>query len=163
MLAKGTGIATLVEPKSDVKDAFVKEIEKCMLSNKKAKAQLIKAFKKQSKPDGKRITGKVVCKIAAKRLLNKALQMRKEHAGSLLKTTRTIQGMIIGEKKDFGVGCHMASTEPFFYDTAYKHVKKDCALPIDENGKCVLANVVNTQCEGKKTKYQNPSHEMRMH
>ena len=36
----------LVEPKSDVKDTFVKEVEKCMLSNKKAKAQLIKAFKK---------------------------------------------------------------------------------------------------------------------
>ena len=113
--------------------------------------------------DGKRVTRKVVCKIVAKRLLNKALQMRKEHAGSLLKTTRTIQGMTIGEKKDFGVGCHMASTEPFFYDTAYKHVKRDCALPINENGKCVLANVVNTQCKGKKTKYQNPFHEMGMH
>ena len=36
----------LVEPKSDVKDTFVKEIEKCMLNNTKAKAQLIKAFKK---------------------------------------------------------------------------------------------------------------------
>ena len=54
---------TLVEP--DVKDTFVKEIEKCMLNNIKAKAQLIKAFKKQNKPDGKRVTGKVVCKIAA--------------------------------------------------------------------------------------------------
>ena len=95
----------MVEPKSDVKDTFVKEVEKCMLSNTKAKA--LKLLKKQSKPDSKRVTGKVVCKIAAKRL---PLQMRKEHAGSLLKTTRTIQGMTIGEKKDFGVGCHMAST-----------------------------------------------------
>ena len=40
--------------------------------------------------------------------------MPKEHAGSLLKTTRTIQGMTIGEKKDFGVGCHMAPPNPSF-------------------------------------------------
>ena len=118
----------MAEPKSDVKDTFVKEIEKCMLNNKKVKAQLIKAFKKQSEPDGKRVTGKVVCKIAAKRLLNKAVQMRKEHAGSLLKTTRTIQGMTIGEKKDFGVGCHMASIEPFFYDTSMSKETVPCQL-----------------------------------
>ena len=55
----------LVEPKSDVKDTFVKDIEECMLNNKKAKAQLIKAFKKQNKPDSKRVTGKVVCKISS--------------------------------------------------------------------------------------------------
>ena len=83
-------------------------------------------------------------------LLNKALQMRKEHAGSLLKTTRTIQGMTIGEKKDFGVGCHMASTEPFFYDTAYKHVKRDYALPIDENG--VFWPMLSTQSVRVKKK-----------
>ena len=36
----------LVEPKPDVKDTFVKEIEKHMLRDKKAKAQLMQAFKK---------------------------------------------------------------------------------------------------------------------
>ena len=78
----------MVEPKSHVKDTIVKETEKCKLSNKTAKAQPIKVFKKQNKPDGKRITGKMVCKVAVKRLLNKVLQMRKEHAGSLLNYTR---------------------------------------------------------------------------
>ena len=136
-----------------VKDTFVKEIENQMLCNKKIKAQLIKAFKKLNKPDGKRVTGKVVCKIAAKRLLNKSLQMRKEHAGSLLKTTRTIQGMTITESKDFGEGCHMATTEPYFYVSAYQHVKREYALPIDE---CVLANEVNIPREGKKQSTKNP-------
>ena len=55
-----------------------------MLGDRKAKAQMIEAFKKQNKPDGKRVTGRIVCEVAAKRLLNKALQMCKEHAGSLL-------------------------------------------------------------------------------
>ena len=33
----------------------------------------------------------------------------------------------------------MASTEPFFYDSAYKLVKKEYALPIDTNGRCITA------------------------
>ena len=34
----------------------------------------------------------------------------------------------------------VASTEPFFYDSAYKLVKKEYALPIDTNGRCITAN-----------------------
>ena len=33
----------------------------------------------------------------------------------------------------------MAITEPFFYDSAYKLVKKEYALPIDTNGRCITA------------------------
>ena len=101
------------------------------------------------------MTSTVVCKIAAKRLLSKALQLRKEHAGSLLKTTKTVQGMVIAEK-DFGEGCHMATTEPYFYDSAYQHIKRDHALVIDENGKCLLANEVNTEREDKKHGTKKP-------
>ena len=31
------------------------------------------------------------------------------------------------------------ATEPFFYDSAYKLVKKEYALPIDTNGRCITA------------------------
>ena len=41
-----------------------------------------------------------------------------------------MQSMELTDKNDFGDGCHMASTEPFFYDSAYKLVKKEYALPI---------------------------------
>ena len=53
-----------------------------------------------------------------------------EHAGSLLQAARLVQSMELTDKNDFGDGCHMASTEPFFYDSAYKLVKKGYALPI---------------------------------
>ena len=88
------------------------------------------------------MTGKAVCHVAAKKLLNKALQVRKEYAGSLLKTVKTVQSLQISGAEDFGEGCHTASTEPFFYDSAYKPVKRDYALPIDECGKCVLATEI---------------------
>ena len=39
--------------------------------------------------------------------------------------------MELTDKNDFGDGCHMTSTEPYFYDSAYKLVKKEYALPID--------------------------------
>ena len=33
--------------------------------------------------------------------------------------------MELTDKNDFGDGCHMASTEPYFYDSAYRLVKKE--------------------------------------
>ena len=76
------------------------------------------------------MTGKAVCSsVAAKRLVTEALQVRKEHAGSLLKIVRTVQSMQINGAEDFGEGCHTASTEPYFYDSAYERVKRDYALP----------------------------------
>ena len=83
-----------------------------------------------------------MCRVAAKKLLNKALHIRREHAGSLLKAARLVQSMELTDKNDFGDGCHMASTEPFFYDSAYKLVKRECYLPIDTHGRCVIAKKV---------------------
>ena len=81
-----------------------------MCSDVKSKRQLIKTFKELNGIK-KRVTGIAVSRIAAKRLLNTALQIRKEHARTLIKTTRTIQSMQICDTKDFGEGCHMASTD----------------------------------------------------
>ena len=89
-----------------------------------------------------RVMRKAVCRVAAKRLLNKSLQTRREFVGSLLKACRLIKRLKIDGKEDFGEGCHTASTEPYYYDTAYKLVNRDYALPFDENGKCVVANEI---------------------
>jgi len=43
---------------------------------------------------------------------------------------------LIEGKEDFGGGCHTASAEPYYYDAAYQLVKRNYAIPIDENGKC---------------------------
>ena len=54
---------------------------------------------------------KAVCRVAAKRLLNKSLQTRRESVRSLLKACRLIKSVKIDGKEDFGEGCHTASTE----------------------------------------------------
>ena len=86
-----------------------------------------------------------MCRVAAKKLLNKALQICREHVGSLLQAARLVQSMELTDKNDFS--CHMASTEPFFYDSAYKLVKKEYALPIDTNGRCITAKNMCTSDE----------------
>ena len=145
----------LSEPKPAAKDAYMNDLHSHMLGNTKAKAHLITAYKKKKIQSLiNKVTGKAVCTIAAKRLLNKVLQVRKEHAGSLLKVIRTIQSMQIKGAEDFGEGNHTASTEPYFYDSAYKPVKRNYALPIDECGKCILVDEIipdnkSSKCSGK--------------
>ena len=105
------------------------------------------AYKKQEGSLAKqmsRVLGRTACSVAGTRLLNKASQLLKERAGSLLKTTRVINAIQVTGSEDFGVGCHTASSEPYFFDASYQHVKRDYALPIDENGKCIVALEIET-------------------
>ena len=152
------GTSMLFEPKPVIRNAYLVDLENNLLGNAKCKSNLIKAFKKQQ-TTVIRVIGTAVCKIAAKRLLNKALQVRKEHAGSLLKTVRTIQSMQISGADDFGDGCHTASTEPYFYDSAYSHVKRGFALPVDEHGKCILATEITI--DNKSGKHHRKQHPMK--
>ena len=81
--------------------------------------------------------------VAAKKLCNKALQLRKEHAGTLLKTTRAVQKLNIKGRDDFGEGCHTTASEPYYYDSAYRPVKRRSAIPVNEDGTCVVANEIS--------------------
>ena len=99
----------LAEPKGSVIEVHEKKIQHQLLANAGAKLELVEAFKKQSKTAAKQLPKsmvKTVCVIAAKRLCNKALQIRKEHVGTLLKTTRAVQNLKIKGRDDFGEGCH---------------------------------------------------------
>ena len=76
-------------------EVHVKKIQYQLFANAGAKLELVEAFnyKKQSKTAAKQLPKsmfKTVCLIAAKRLCNKALQLRKEHVGTLLKITRAV-------------------------------------------------------------------------
>ena len=96
-------------------EVHVNKLRNQLLANARAKLELVGAFKKQSKSGAKRFPRsmvKTVRLIAAKRLCNKALQLRKEHVGTLLKTTRAVQSLKIKGRDDFGEGCHSTASEP---------------------------------------------------
>ena len=139
------GRYALAEPKPAAKEFYVKEMQRHLLNDSGARNELMEAFRRQYKSAANRkVMIKAVCRIAAKRLLNKALQLRKEHAGALLKTTRAVNSLNIKGQDDFGEECHTASSEPYFYDSAYQPVQRAYAIPIDENGRCVVASEIGS-------------------
>ena len=115
----------LAEPKRDVQERYVNEILGHMLTNSEASVHLLTAFKKQQKTRMPRVMRKGVCRIPARRLLNKSLQTRKENVGTLLKACRLIKSLQIEGKEDFGEGCHTASTEPYYYDAAFTSLSRE--------------------------------------
>ena len=83
--AKARNKYLLCEPKLDKIETYLQEIQANLLENSKARLALIKVLKEQHKTLAEQTRGvlrKTACRLAAKRLLNKALQVRKEHAGS---------------------------------------------------------------------------------
>ena len=154
------GRYALAEPKPVAKEFYVKELQQLLLKDTEARVQLLKGYKQQYKSAAKqlpRVMIKAVCTIAAKRLLNEVLQVRKEHAGALLKTARVVSNLNIKGWDHFGEGCHAASSEPFYYDAAYQPVQRACVIPMDENGRCVVASETSSsQNETSKTKGKQP-------
>ena len=94
-----------------------------------------------------RVLRKTACRLAARRLLHKTLQLRKEHVGSLLRSIRSVKALQITQKEDFGNSCHSRSSEPYFYDSSYQPVKRNGPIPINEAGQCVIANEIYTDKE----------------
>ena len=145
----------LAEPKPAIINQHVKQIQCNLLQDSQIFVQLIKAHKKQHPDLAKRMSraiNQAVCKIAAKKVLNKALQVRKVHVGSLLKNIRLIKCLDIKEKEDFGKRVHSAASEPYYFDAAYQLVEIDLPIPVDENGKCMITNIIT-----------NPDIEIKMH
>ena len=63
------------------------------------------------------------------------MQVHKEPAGFLLKSIRSteLKGTTLVK------GVTLWPQKPFFYDSAYQHVKRDVSIPINEDDQCVVA------------------------
>ena len=87
------------------------------------------------------------CRVAVSKIkfasLTKTLQLRRQHAGSLLKTVcdinalkLTCSDLLHGERN------HSGSSEPYFYDTFYTHAKLSGPIPVDLQGRCVVTEEI---------------------
>ena len=92
MCAQNKAKYVLVEPKPDVKYMYVKDIQSQLLADTEARSQLSDSFPKMHINAKKRFWYTYICVeyLAAKKLLNKALQICREHAGSLLQAARLV-------------------------------------------------------------------------
>ena len=129
----------LAEPKLFIQHHYVTEVCKNVLGSKKVVSLLEKAFTRKHESVASEMT-RATCKraiasIAAKRLVNRALRLRKHYAGSLLRSIRSITKIEITEKGDIGEGLHSAHSEPFFYESAYQYVDRPDSMSVDECGR----------------------------
>ena len=129
----------LAEPKLYVQHQYITEVCRSVLGNKKVVSLLEKAFTQKHESVASEMT-RATCKraiasIAAKRLVNRVLRLRKLYAGSLLRSIRSITKIEITDKGDIGEGLHSAHSEPFFYESAYQYVDRPDSMSIDECGR----------------------------
>ena len=84
-----------------------------------------------------------VSKISADALLAKALSVQRANAGSLLKTICEVNAIKL-EENDILVGNrhHTAGSEPYFFGNSYNYTKQLGAIPVDLNGRCVVAEEI---------------------
>ena len=146
----------MAEPKPVVKQQYVLNLTKILMTSADTLKLLVKAFKDQHHKNigNKMSTGTVkraASSIAAKRVISQALQIRKQYAGALLKALRSMK-MVLTQKSDFGEGLHSVHSEPFFYESAYQFVDRPHTMSVDEHGRYRPANEMcaeSTPCTWK--------------
>ena len=117
-------------------------IEKCFrlmqanpLTDKETKGNLMEQYNSQlwcgNETKYKRF-GSPVVRLPTKRLIGRSLQLRRKYAGFLLNSIRRIKSITLKTQDDLGKGCHTKSTEPYFYEAAYLHVR-ETVIPVNDD------------------------------
>ena len=85
----------------------MKEILSHLLAGAKARSLVSDSFPIMHINNKINVSVKAMCRVAAKKLLNKALQIRREHACRLFASSCkiTVESMVLTDKNDFGDGC----------------------------------------------------------
>ena len=130
----------LAELKPCIQQQYVLAAKKALLHNKKVMKGVINYFKSQQEGAfekmNKRSRTAAIAQVAAHRLIAKALQIRKQYVGLLLKTVKQVCGLHIKGQCDFGEGLHSVRSEPYYYEFIYYFEHKRSVFVVDSCGKC---------------------------
>ena len=61
---------------------------------------------------------------------------------------RKLQVLHLLTEDVFAQQYHTPSSEPYFYDQSYTQVKCTDPIPVDDNGKCIVGEVLKEYCNG---------------
>ena len=134
----------LSEPKPFAKHQYVLTAKKALLGDAVVMRKLIECFMSQQSSAYQDMTKRsrrtAIAQVAAHRLISKAMQLRKQHIGVLLKAVRNVCGLDIDEQCDFGESfgesLHSARSEPYYYESAYNFEHRPSVLVVDSCGRC---------------------------
>ncbi|KAL5505166.1 hypothetical protein EMCRGX_G006558 [Ephydatia muelleri] len=138
---------SLFEPNSRTLAEYGVSLEKAILRDSELLSDVNNAFCNSHPLLAQKVVTRsaraAVSKISADALLAKAISVRRSQAGSLLKTIRKVNAKKLQES-DILVGhrFHTAGAEPYFFDNSYTHRKQHGAIPVDLNGRCVVAEEI---------------------
>ena len=130
----------LAEPKPCIQQQYVLTAKKALLHNKKVMKEVINYFKSQQEGTFEKMNKcsrtAAIAQVAAHRLIAKALQIRKQYVGLLLKTVKHVCGLHIKEQCDFGEGLHSVRSKPYYYESIYYFECKRSVFVVDSCGRC---------------------------
>ena len=138
---------SLFEPNSRTLAEYGVRLEKAILRDSELLSEVNNAFCNSHPLLAQKVVTRsahaAVSKISADALLAKALSVRRSQAGSLVKTIRKVNAKKLQES-DILVGhrFHTAGAEPYFFDDLYTHTKQHGAIPVDLNGRRVVAEEI---------------------
>ena len=149
---------SLKEPKRDVQELYVKKMKQSIARDRGLVRKLTRAFASCQKELADKLKPRTlphaVASIAARRVLTVVLKRRREGAGEFLKCVRKLQVLHLLTEDVFAQQYHTPSSEPYFYDQSYAQVKRTAPIPVDDNGKCIVGEVLKRIEEtGKATKW----------
>ena len=145
---------SLHKPKDIVLSEYKGALEKAILKNSTLLVQLNDAFCKMHPWLAQKVCTRsahaAVSKVSADAVLKKALNVRRKKAGEFLKDVRAINAIKLEDSHLLeGVRYHTAGSEPFFYDASYNHTRQHGAIPVDLNGRCVVAEEIGDRLLGR--------------
>ena len=131
----------LQPPKDCLIKQYVTNFANSFLSNPEIKLYLTMKFNQKLTSYAMKLStsqkAKVACRIAAKKLMHEVLSLRKTNAGMLIKYVRNVNSQTISGKDDFGKASHSLASEPFYYDTGYRHLLDSSSLVVDHPNRCL--------------------------
>ena len=84
----------------------------------------------------KRSRTAAIAQVAAHRLIAKALQIRKQYVGILLKTVKHVCELHMKGQCDFGEGLPSICSEPYYYESIYYFEHMRSVFVVDCCGRC---------------------------
>ena len=132
----------LSEPRLSIKYAYIKQLQEKLLDDPCLGAKLCAWFTCVNEKVARAMSAKNFVQHdvpnSCRKIVFSALEQRKKSAGELLSCVRSVNCMKFPHN-DFGEGIHTASSEPWFYDTAYNAIKHHNAIPVhDVLGVCFI-------------------------
>ena len=135
---------SLSEPSQYSRELYIKAMKDNISSDASLKEKLVNTFyscRCDVEKTNSESMANAVLSMAARRVLQTALKIRKEQAGELIKSARSIDVLQIPDESNWE-RCHTATSEPYFYDQSYTQVKRDGPICIDGKGICYIAKEI---------------------